>query len=185
MGRVCPWCNTQIEYNVEGWYCKCSSGRRGSPRTAPPPPPNPADWPAATDYTLVLHTRMDGEGRPGIGRGPCTGDYQLWARDGRGRQGQVVHDGEHAHDEGEYLTLLAALTDLAGRITGAGRDPANYTVTIYSGRELVVEQLTGGYRVKAPALQLLHGQSCELIARFGRVDMMWKQTTAIKRLFRF
>jgi hypothetical protein len=96
----------------------------------------------------------------------------------------VVHAGEHAHDEGEYLTLLAALTDLAGRITRAGRDPANYTVTVYSGRELVVQQLTGGYQVKTPTFQLLHGQSYALIARFGRVDLIWKLTTAIKPLFR-
>jgi hypothetical protein len=96
----------------------------------------------------------------------------------------MIHAGEHVHDEAEYLTLLAALTDLAGRITGAGRDPARYTVTIYSGRELVVVQLTRGYEVKAPALQLLHGQSCALIERFARVDLLWKQPSAIKSLFR-
>jgi ribonuclease HI len=127
---------------------------------------------------------MDGEGRPDVGRGPCTGHYQLWARDGWGRQGHAVHAGDHAHDEAEYLTLLAALADLANRITGAGRDTESYTVTVYSGRELVVEQLTGGYRVKAPTLQGLHEQSCAAIARFKRVDLIWKRTTALKRLFR-
>ncbi|HMA33846.1 MAG TPA: RNase H family protein [Chloroflexia bacterium] len=152
----------------------------------PVPPaaaPAPTDWLQGADYTLVLFTRLDGGGQPNVGRGPCRSRYQLWTRNGRGRQGAVAHAGERFADEAEYLTLIAALTDLAGRITAAGRDPAAFTVTIYSHHELMVKQLAGTYRVKAAALQAPFAAAGALLGRFARVDLIWRPAHMIRPLF--
>src|SRR5947209_4480524 len=34
MARICPWCNTPIEYNAAGGYCRCSSGTGRRPAAA-------------------------------------------------------------------------------------------------------------------------------------------------------
>ena len=70
------------------------------------------------------------------------------------------------------------------RIAAAGRDPANYSLTIYSRRELVVKQLLGTYRVKSPALQYTFAEAQGLLGRFKSVELVWKQGTDIQALFR-
>jgi ribonuclease HI len=137
-----------------------------------------SDAPGAPDYILILQTRLSGQGYPG-----GMGEYHIRARDGRTRTGQVTHLQAATADEAEYRTLIAALTDLAGRITAAGRDPAAYTLAIYSRQELVVKQLTGAYRVKAPALQPLYTEARTVLARFGVAGLIWKPASEWKALF--
>jgi len=145
---------------------------------------DPAPWLTGADYTLVLLTHINGGGQPGVGRGPGTGRYYLFANDGRNRQITVDHPGESIADEAEYLTLISALSDMCQRITAGGRDPANYSLTIYSRRELVVKQLTGAYRVKSPALQYTFAEAQGLLRRFKSVELIWKRGPEIEALFR-
>ena len=142
---------------------------------APAPPPAPDGPLSDATYTLVLHTRLAG------GTGPeATGRYRLWTRDGRSRLAEDRHSAVHGVAEAEYHTLIAALTDLVARITAAGRDPAHFTVAVYSQQELVVKQLTGAYQVKAAALQAPHAAARALIARFRRADLVWKPAKDLK-----
>jgi ribonuclease HI len=134
--------------------------------------------PGAPDYMVILQTRPAGERQPG-----GIGEYQIRAKDGRTRTGQVTHPQAGTVDEAEYRTLIAALADLTARITAAGRDPAAYTLAIYSRQELVVKQLTGTYRVKAPALQPLFAEARTLLARFRAAGLIWKPASEWKALF--
>ena len=136
------------------------------------------DAPGAPDYTLILQTRLTGKGQPG-----GMGEYHIRTKDGRTRTGQVTHPQAETVDEAEYHTLIAALTDLATRITAAGRDPSAYILAIYSRQELVVKQLTGAYRVKAAALQSLYAEACALLARFRAAAVIWKPASEWKSLF--
>jgi ribonuclease HI len=139
-------------------------------------------WIAPTDYTLVIYTHLDGAGQPSIGRGLCEGRFRLWLRNGKSRDARVAHAGERAHDEAEYLTLICALTDLERKITGAGRDPGEFTLTVYSRRELLVKQLTGVYRVRSQALQSHYAEALDLLGQFKSVYVVWKQGNAVEKL---
>jgi ribonuclease HI len=131
----------------------------------------------------VLFTRLDGQGQAGVGRGPTNGRYHLSSKSGRKDIRYKKHQGEHGHDEAEYLTLTEALTDLITRITSVGRDPSDYTVNVYSRRELVVKQLTGEYRVKSPTLAYAYAETKALLEKFKRANFTWKKSYEIGRLF--
>jgi ribonuclease HI len=158
----------------------------GAAALAAPAPPAPIpgaarpqpDAPGPPDYTLILITRLSGQGQPG-----GMGEYHIRTKDGRTRTGQVTHLEADTVDEAEYHTLIAALTDLAARITAAGRDPSAYILAIYSRQELVVKQLTGAYRVKAAALQPLYAEARALLAGFRGAAVIWKPAGEWKSLF--
>ena len=162
-----------------------------APEGAAAPAPRPAapvakpeEWIREAHYTLVLCTHLDGQGQGSVGRGPASGRYQLWTRERKGYRGDVRHPGEHAHEEGEYLTLIVALRDLIGRIEGKDRTPATYTVDVYSRRELLVKQIRGEYRVKAETLQPLHREARALLDRFERAEVLWRGSAEVIRLLR-
>gem|GEM_PF-469319 len=149
-----------------------------------PPVPESAAWIRDAHYTLVLCTHIDGGGRPGVGRGPATGRYQLWTRDGRGNRFDVRHGGERTADEAEYLTLIAALTALTTRIEGSNSDPARFTLTVYSRRGLVVNQLLGICGTCAPSLQPVQARALAQLGRFKDMELIWKQGPSIEQLLR-
>jgi ribonuclease HI len=133
-----------------------------------------ATWLNGADYALVLHTRMDAK-QQSAGTGIGTGTYRIWAKDGRSRDAEVRHRGQMLHDEAEYFTLISALSGMVERITARGSDPGDYVLTVYSGRELVVKQLAGEYRVKAVALQAPYADAQSLLKKFKRVEVIWKR----------
>jgi ribonuclease HI len=133
-------------------------------------PPLPAGWQTGANYTLALYAQKGSR-------------YRLWTSDGRSRLTTVAQAGSLPPAEAEYTLLMAALTDLAARIREGGRDPARYTVAVYSGQELVVKQLAGSYRVKAPGLLALYGQASALMRQFKAVTPIWKPAADVKSLF--
>lgn len=145
---------------------------------------DPSTWIRDAHYTLVLATRINGNDRPDVGRGPASGRYQLWTKSGKGARREVDHRGEQAADEAEYLTLTAALDDLLARIVAGHKDPSVYSLTVYSRRELVLKQLLGAFRVRASSLHSLYAQARAQLDRFATVELIWKQGTEIERLFR-
>jgi hypothetical protein len=96
----------------------------------------------------------------------------------------VAHPGLLGADQGEYLTHLAALGELLGRIEGHRKDPKTFSVTVVSLREGVIKQLDGSYRVRAPGLQPLHAQAQGLLGRFGTVDLAWRPNAEVAKLMK-
>jgi ribonuclease HI len=141
-----------------------------------------SEWIRDADYTMELHTHIDGGGQPNVGKGPAVGRYQLWTKDGCGQRREVGHEGDHGHDEAEYLTLIAAMEDLLRRIAAQGRDPSAYAVTIHTRREVVAKQFEGTYRVNAPALQPRYLQARALLNQFREVEVVWAHSGRIKAL---
>ena len=133
---------------------------------------DPALWLRGAHYTLVLYSDIDGGGHTNVGRGPASGRYQLWTRSGSGACAAVTHVGDRAADEAEYLTLIAALDDLLARVAANQRDPAAYSLTVYTRRELVVKQLNGTYRVRSATLQPLQQQARSRLDRFAGVELI-------------
>ena len=135
------------------------------------------------DYTLIIQSKLDGGGRGGGRAGatsaPSSGIYHLEAKNGRSYKGQVKHPGNRLPDEAEYLTLIYALEDLTARISEAGRSPSDYTLTLYSARELMVKQLSGVYKVKSPALQEVYKRTFSLLRMFKRVEVIQEQAKVL------
>ena len=159
------------------------SSRPAGVSDAPLPESLPSTWQKGTDYTLVLHTRLVRPAAETGSIGQGIGSYRLWARDGRSRSATLQLTDFSALDAAEYQTLIAALTDLLERIRAAGRDPAQYTLTVYSGQELVVRQLLGEYRVKAAGLQAPYARAKALLDHFQAATPVWQAVAAVTRLF--
>jgi ribonuclease HI len=143
--------------------------------------PGEESWLTGSDYTIVLQTHMN---EASATFGTSTGYFGLFASDGRYRQTKVDHKGHHGPNEAEYQTLIAVLKHIQERISAAGRDTRNYTLTIYSHSELVVKQLRGEFRVKAPALQYCYAEAVALVNAFKSVEFKWKHQKEIAKLFR-
>lgn len=128
--------------------------------TVPPRTP-----PLETDYTLVLGDR------PGVGQLAGMPTYRLWTRDGRSRRGSsLALPDSTGPDAAAWACLLAALPDLIARIARRKRDPARYSLTIYSSQEALVAAL----RDLAPGPPASARQVQVLLRRFGAVRVLWQ-----------
>jgi ribonuclease HI len=152
---------------------------RARPASSPdgPVPARVEDWVNDADYALVVYACPDNNGR-------TLGRFALFTRGGRSRV-QTIHDGRlFSPDEADYHVLIAALTDLCARVTAREHDPGTYALTLYSHRELVVKQLSGVYKVRAPALRPLYTEARGLLDRFKQADLVWRRDDSIKALLR-
>ncbi|MDQ6693023.1 MAG: hypothetical protein M3014_01180 [Chloroflexota bacterium] len=141
--------------------------------------PGTNDWLKGADYTLALRTKQSS-----VHRTSSSGSYIIWNKEGNKRAYSVKHAGEHGQDEAEYMTLAAAMTQLQEILTLTDRLPSDHTVTIYSCKELMVKQLKGEYRVKAPALQYLYAEVSALLKSFKQAELIWKQSPQIDNMFK-
>jgi ribonuclease HI len=140
-------------------------------------------WLKGADYALGVQTIFKGrEGSAGTGAG--VGKYRIWAKDGRSRGAEMEYEGERLPDEFEYMTLIAALSEMVGRMDKRGRDPKEFALLVYSGRELVVKQLRGKYKVKAASLQEPYRQASALLKRFKWAELEWKRGREMDELMR-
>jgi ribonuclease HI len=144
--------------------------------------PNPNLWIRDSDYTVVLASDIDSKGQPSVTQGPASGRYLLWTKSGKGARCSFSHAGERQSDEAEYLTLIAALDNLLARIVASHKNPGSFSLTVYSRREIMIKQLQGAFHVRAVSLQPLQAHARTQLDQFSRVELIWKQGPAIKRL---
>jgi ribonuclease HI len=106
---------------------------------------------------LIVATDGAARGNPG----PAGVGAQLTTEDGE-VVAEVAHGiGEATNNVAEYTAVIEGLrraVELGARV-----------VTVRSDSQLLVNQLTGRYRVKTPHLQPLHRQVRNLVAGFDRV----------------
>jgi ribonuclease HI len=98
--------------------------------------------------------------------------YSLEARTG---QRQVIRLNDlpnvSTNNQAEYVALISALVDLRGRIERAGKNPRNYDVAVHTDSQLMIGQLTQGWKIKAANLRPLVDEAATLIQAFGRLSM--------------
>ena len=109
---------------------------------------------------LVIHTDGGARGNPG----PAAAGVSLTDA----RTGDAVYEagyflGQTTNNVAEYTGLIRGLEE-AARL-GATR------VSVRSDSELMVRQINGQYRVKAPGLKPLHQDAMALLGRFGAWDV--------------
>jgi ribonuclease HI len=119
------------------------------------------------DFLAVVDGGSRGNGAANEGYG----SYVLSTRDGR-KETIRLDLGTATNNEAEYQTLIAALQDLSRRIQRAEKPPSRYSLLVHTDSQLMVGQLTQGWRVKAANLRSLVDEAAALIQAFGRCDLV-------------
>ena len=119
------------------------------------------------DFLAVVDGGSRGNGAANEGYG----SYVLSTRDGR-KETIRLDLGTATNNEAEYQTLIAALKDLVGRIQRADRAPSRYSLLAHTDSQLMVGQLTQGWKVKAANLRPLVDEAKDLMQAFGRCDLV-------------
>ncbi len=110
--------------------------------------------------SLTLHADGGARGNPG----PAGAGAVLYDADGREVAALSRYLGVATNNQAEYQALLMGLEE--ARRLGA----AELTVKLDS--ELIVRQLQGRYRVKAPGLKPLHARAKRLLQPFASVTIL-------------
>ena len=119
------------------------------------------------DYLITCDGGSRGNGATNQGYG----SYVISTRDGQ-KEILRLDLGTATNNEAEYQTLIAALKDLVGRIQRADRAPSGYSLLAHTDSQLVVGQLTQGWKVKAANLRPLVDEAAALMQTFGRCDLV-------------
>ena len=77
------------------------------------------------------------------------GSYFLVCRSGQKKMVRLDFGRGVTNNEAEYRTLIAGLKDLFGRIQRAGTSPSGYSLLVHTDSQLMVGQLTQGWKVNA------------------------------------
>ena len=136
----------------------------------------PADWGAAANFTIVIHSR-------GASAGAIVGLYSLREKSWPAAAGIIAVVQDSSGEETECRALIAALTDLMARLTANEQAPENISLALYCRREPLLQQLQGLHKPKSAALQPLIAQARELLARFPQVEYTWKPSREIEKVF--
>ncbi len=128
------------------------------------------------DYVLVF----DGgsEGNPGFGYG----SYMLNRRGGPPQTVRLEFGQGVTNNEAEYDSLIAGLRDLIGRITAARRDPAEFSVQVRGDSRLVISQVNGEWKAKAPRMRVRRNEARNLLQRFAAYELVWQPREESVRL---
>ncbi len=113
------------------------------------------------DYTLIFDGGSIGNPGPGYG------SFRLVRNaDGRKRTRRLDFGPQVTNNQAEYRALIAGLAHLVAMIERAGKSPGDYRVAVQGDSRLVVNQVTGQWKVREPGLKPLHEQALALFRRF-------------------
>jgi ribonuclease HI len=113
------------------------------------------------DYTLIFDGGSLGNPGPGYG------SFRLVRNaDGRKRTRRLDFGPQVTNNQAEYRALIAGLAHLVAMIERAGQNPGDYSVAVQGDSLLVVNQVTGQWKVREPGLKPLHEQAAALYRRF-------------------
>jgi ribonuclease HI len=124
--------------------------------------------PATTQGGLIpIQVIFDGGSRGNPGRG--YGSYQLTVR-GRKEAPKRLEFGEnYTSNEAEYDTLIGALE----AITRRAKDPSRVALEIWGDSQLVINQITGRWKIKEARLQERARRVRQLLEQFGSWQASW------------
>ena len=122
------------------------------------------------DYTIIFDGGSRGNHRSGAREG--YGSYAVIARDGRSRITRLEF-GDCTNNEAEYLALCEAVEDIVRVILAAGRRPCEFTIEIRGDSQLVLNQVSGEWKVKNPRMRDLCSRAQAVLDLFGEWDAIW------------
>ncbi|MCO5177713.1 MAG: reverse transcriptase-like protein [Thermomicrobiales bacterium] len=81
--------------------------------------------------------------------------------------------GRRTNNEAEYMTMIEGLRFILNEAQITGQAPGSLSIDVRSDSKLVVEQVSGRWKVKNEGLRPLHAEARELLARFGNWQLTW------------
>jgi probable phosphoglycerate mutase len=95
---------------------------------------------------------------------------------------RLEYPGQTTNNEAEYATMLNGLRAIIRELEFAGRDPRTVTVNVLSDSKLVVEQVSGRWKVRHAPLRPFVSEAQTLLARFGGWRLEWQPRLESVRL---
>ena len=141
--------------------------RRPKPLTRPIPP---------ADVTLVFDGGSLGNPGKGYGSFIYRGVIETPAPI------RLEYPGQTTNNEAEYLTMLHGLRTILRELERDARDPSNVTIAILSDSKLVVEQVSGRWKVRHAPLRPFQAEARELLSRFAAWQLLWQPRLESVRL---
>lgn len=122
---------------------------------------------SATDVTLIF----DGGslGNPGKGYGSFITCGRVETR----QPVKLEFAGRRTNNEAEYMTLIEGLRHVLSVAGDDGVRADSLAIRVLSDSQLVVEQVSGRWKVRNEGLKPLHAQARELLARFASWELTW------------
>jgi ribonuclease HI len=117
--------------------------------------------------TLVF----DGGSRGNPGRG--YGSYLVEGAVHTPAPVRLEFPGRTTNNEAEYLSLLHGLRAILQQLELDARDAGSASLIVLSDSKLVVEQVSGRWKVRHEPLRPLHAEARQLLSRFGSWQLHW------------
>lgn len=104
--------------------------------------------------------------------GRAYGSFRLTPARGKAFPPKRVEFGYGTNNQAEYQALIAGLEAVLLWAVKSGHDPRVTRVELRGDSQLVLNQLSGEWKVKDPDLRRLHSRARSLIDQFGRVEFV-------------
>jgi ribonuclease HI len=85
----------------------------------------------------------------------------------------ITFPGITTNNEAEYMTLIKGLESVLAALESNGLDPSALHITIKSDSKLVVEQISGRWKIKKAELRPLVQMCQSLLGKFKSWDATW------------
>ncbi|MGH9176893.1 MAG: ribonuclease HI family protein [Vicinamibacterales bacterium] len=95
---------------------------------------------------------------------------------------RLEYPGTTTSNEAEYLSLLHALRTILRELDRAARDAATTSINVLSDSKLVVEQVSGRWKVRHAPLRPLHAEALDLLSQFASWRLDWQPRLESVRL---
>ncbi len=120
---------------------------------------------------MELQVVFDGGSRGNPGQG--YGSYLVQSPGRRPVIKRVEFGDNYTNNQAEYDSLISALEYIIDRLTSTGRTPEQVQLDIKTDSDLVVNQLTGAFKVKDASLRKRHDQANSLLGSFADWAISW------------
>ena len=81
--------------------------------------------------------------------------------------------GRTTNNEAEYYSLINGVKAILSELRKRNLDPSSATVRVLSDSKLVVEQVSGRWKVKHDGLKPRHREALDLLRNFGTWKLEW------------
>lgn len=145
------------------------SGLSRRPKPAVPPVP-------AADITLVFDGGSLGNPGKGYGSFVYRGAIQT------PEPVRLEYPGQTTNNEAEYLSMLHGVRTILSELERVGHDPSSLSINVLSDSKLVVEQVSGRWKVRHAPLQPFQTEARSLLSRFSAWTLHWQPRAESVRL---
>ena len=85
----------------------------------------------------------------------------------------IEYPGEVTNNQAEYMTLIAGLRAIIFDCASLGIPADELALEVRSDSQLLVNQVTGRWKIKNAELRRLHAIVCDLLGSFARWNVIW------------